>query len=85
MEQHDVPERIEQFVRSRFNLCRAIVRDCGGKSAPTAQPGGKTETDEVAVMIDTRDALDVAAMPAGVEFEGYVKSWRPPDMKQAAE
>ena len=29
-------------------------------------------------MIDARDALDVAAMPAGVEFEGYVKSWRPP-------
>ena len=23
-------------------------------------------------MIDTRDAVDVAAMPAGVEFEGYV-------------
>ena len=21
-------------------------------------------------------------MPAGVEFEGYVKSWRPPEMKQ---
>ena len=40
---------------------------------------GKTETDEVAVMIDTRDAVDVAAMPAGVEFDGYVKSWRPAD------
>jgi homogentisate 1,2-dioxygenase len=47
--------------------------------------GGKTETDEVAVMIDTRDAVDLAAMPAGVEFEGYVKSWRAPEMKQAAE
>jgi len=47
--------------------------------------GGKTETDEVAVMIDTRDAVDVAAMPAGVEFDGYVKSWRPPEIKQAAE
>jgi homogentisate 1,2-dioxygenase len=47
--------------------------------------GGKTETDEVAVMIDTRDAVDVAAMPAGVEWDGYVKSWRPAEMKQAAE
>jgi homogentisate 1,2-dioxygenase len=36
-------------------------------------------------MIDTRDAVDVAAMPAGVEFDGYVKSWRPPEIKQAAE
>jgi len=24
-------------------------------------------------------------MPKGVEFEGYVKSWRPAEMKQAAE
>jgi hypothetical protein len=24
-------------------------------------------------------------MPAGVEFEGYVKSWRPSEVKQAAE
>jgi hypothetical protein len=24
-------------------------------------------------------------MPAGVEWDGYVKSWRPVDMKQAAE
>ena len=31
------------------------------------------------------NAIDMAAMPAGVEFEGYVKSWRVPDMKQAAE
>ena len=51
----------------------------------SVESGGKTETDEVAVMIDTRDAVDVAAMPAGVEFDGYVKSWRPPEMKQAAE
>lgn len=47
--------------------------------------GGKTETDEVAVMVDTRDAVEVAAMPAGVEWDGYVDSWRPPETKQAAE
>ena len=34
---------------------------------------------------DHRDAVDVADMPAGVEFDGYVTSWRPPAMKQAAE
>ena len=55
------------------------------KAFNAATKGGKTETDEVAVMVDTRDALDVAAMPAGVEFDGYVTSWRPPEMKQAAE
>ena len=55
------------------------------KAFNAATKGGKTETDEVAVMIDTRDAIDLADMPAGVEFEGYVKSWRPPEMKRAAE
>ena len=34
------------------------------------------ETSEVAVMIDARDALDVAPMPAGVEWPGYVDSWK---------
>jgi homogentisate 1,2-dioxygenase len=37
----------------------------------------RAETDEVAVMIDARDALDVAAgLPAGVEWTGYVDSWK---------
>ncbi|MGQ0657077.1 MAG: homogentisate 1,2-dioxygenase, partial [Chromatiales bacterium] len=36
----------------------------------------RTETDEVAVMIDARDALDVAPPPEGVEWEGYVDSWK---------
>ena len=43
------------------------------KAFNAATKGGKTETDEVAVMIDARDAIDIAAMPAGVEFEGYVE------------
>ncbi len=36
----------------------------------------KGETDEVAVMIDARDALDIATLPEGVEFAGYAESWR---------
>ncbi len=36
----------------------------------------RTETDEVAVMIDARDALDVASLPEGVEWPGYVDSWK---------
>jgi homogentisate 1,2-dioxygenase len=55
------------------------------KAFAAATQGGKRETDEVAVMIDTRDAVDLAALPAGVEWEGYVHSWRPPEVKQAAE
>ena len=31
------------------------------------------------------DAVDLAVMPAGVEWDGYVKSWQPAELKQAAE
>lgn len=40
-----------------------------------AQKSG--ETDEVAVMIDARDALDVAPAAERVEDPAYVDSWRP--------
>jgi homogentisate 1,2-dioxygenase len=36
----------------------------------------KPATDEYAVMIDTRDGLDVAAEAASVEWGGYVDSWK---------
>jgi homogentisate 1,2-dioxygenase len=35
----------------------------------------RAATDEYAVMLDARDALDVGPLPAGVEFTGYVDSW----------
>jgi homogentisate 1,2-dioxygenase len=38
----------------------------------------KGETDEVAVMVDARDALDIATLPEGVEFAAYAESWRAP-------
>jgi homogentisate 1,2-dioxygenase len=38
----------------------------------------KGETDEVAVMVDSRDALDIATLPEGVEFAAYAESWRAP-------
>jgi homogentisate 1,2-dioxygenase len=41
----------------------------------------KSETDEVAVMVDARDALDIATLPEGVEFAGYAESWRTPTDK----
>lgn len=39
--------------------------------------GALKETDEVAVMIDTRDAVDVSDRLAGTEWSGYVDSWKP--------
>jgi homogentisate 1,2-dioxygenase len=38
-------------------------------------PGGHM-LDEVAVMIDTHDALEIAPLPEGVEWKGYVDSWK---------
>jgi homogentisate 1,2-dioxygenase len=36
----------------------------------------KPATDEVAVMVDTRDALEIGAAANSVEWAGYVDSWK---------
>lgn len=36
----------------------------------------RADTSEVAVMIDSRDALEVSPLPEGVEWLGYVDSWK---------
>jgi homogentisate 1,2-dioxygenase len=46
------------------------------KALRAGMQSARRETNEVAVMIDARDALDVAPLPAGVEWTGYVDSWR---------
>ncbi|MFH0352084.1 MAG: homogentisate 1,2-dioxygenase [Chromatiales bacterium] len=46
------------------------------KAFQAGQAHRRTETDEVALMIDARDAIEVAALPQGVEWPGYVDSWR---------
>jgi homogentisate 1,2-dioxygenase len=38
--------------------------------------GSRTHTDEVALMLDARDAIDVAELPPGTEWDGYVHSWQ---------
>jgi homogentisate 1,2-dioxygenase len=38
----------------------------------------KAGTDEVAVMLDTRDPLEVGDLPKGVEVPDYAQSWRTP-------
>jgi homogentisate 1,2-dioxygenase len=50
--------------------------------AMAAQAKGGHMLDEVAMMIDARDALSMGALPEGVEWRGYVDSWR---AKPAAE
>ena len=44
----------------------------------------KPATDEYAVMVDTRDALEIGAAAAKVEWEGYVDSWKGGKMKLAS-
>ncbi|WP_138378855.1 homogentisate 1,2-dioxygenase [Luteithermobacter gelatinilyticus] len=50
---------------------------------PKAFEAGKKaalkETDEIAVMIDSRDALDIGAAAERVENNDYVNSWKPKD------
>jgi homogentisate 1,2-dioxygenase len=49
------------------------------KALAIGEKAARSETDEVAVMIDTRDALEVAAPLAFAEWEGYVNSWKSGD------
>jgi homogentisate 1,2-dioxygenase len=46
------------------------------KALRAALTATRSETDEVAVMIDARDPLDVAPLPDGVEWPAYVNSWK---------
>ncbi len=46
------------------------------KALKAGLAGAKTETDEVAVMVDARDRLAVEAAAEAVEWSGYVDSWR---------
>jgi len=74
---------------SRDNIAPGMVtlHPCGFPHGPhpkafrAGATRAKAETDEVAVMIDARDALEVAALPHGVEWAGYVDSWRGGDKR----
>ena len=46
------------------------------KAFETGARAARSETNEVAVMIDARDGLDVAPLPEGVELTSYVDSWK---------
>ena len=55
------------------------------KALENALEPRRQETDEYAVMLDTRDALEVGALPEGVENLDYVNSWRTDARAAAAE
>ena len=40
------------------------------------EKAARKETDEVAVMIDTRDAVEISDKAGSVEWPGYVDSWK---------
>lgn len=69
---------------SRDNIAAGwiTVHPCGVTHGPhpKAFAAGETRarksTDEVAVMIDSRSAIELAALPQGAEWEGYAMSWR---------
>jgi homogentisate 1,2-dioxygenase len=46
------------------------------KAFAAGRKHARTETDEVAVMIDARDAVDVAPALQPAEWAGYVDSWK---------
>jgi len=72
----------EFFSRDNIHPGMLSFHPCGFPHGPhpkaltAGQKAKRKATDEVAVMIDTRDALEIAAIPEGVEWAGYVDSWR---------
>lgn len=69
------------FSRDNIHAGMVTLHPCGFPHGPhpkalkNAFRSAKPETDEVAVMLDTRDALEIGEAASGVEFEGYVRSW----------
>ncbi len=70
------------FSRDNIDAGMITFHPCGFTHGPhpKALEGAlapkKSATDEYAVMLDTRDPLEVAALPEGVEVSDYAQSWR---------
>jgi homogentisate 1,2-dioxygenase len=79
------------FSRDNIEAGMVTFHPCGFTHGPHPKALGaawkarKAETDEYAVMVDTHDALEVGELPAGVEWTGYVDSWKTPTPAAAAE
>lgn len=74
--------RGEFFSRDNIHPGMVTFHPCGFPHGPHPKAlaaGVKTQrkdTDEVAVMIDTRDALTTPELPEGMEWHGYADSWK---------
>lgn len=72
------------FSRDNIDAGMITLHPCGFPHGPhpkalaASQANPKKETDEVAVMIDTRAPLDITEAAASVENPDYVYSWRTP-------
>ncbi len=72
----------EFFSRDNIHPGMITFHPCGFPHGPhpKALAAGiqakRQDTNEVAVMIDTRDGLELALLPDGVEWQGYVDSWK---------
>lgn len=70
------------FSRDNIHPGMVTFHPCGfthgshPRSLAAAFTPRKTHTDEVAVMLDARDALVPGDLPDGIEFTGYVDSWK---------
>lgn len=74
--------RGEFFSRDNIHPGMMTLHPCGFPHGPhpkafaAGAKAAKKETDEVAVMIDTRDAVDIGEAASAVEWTGYVDSWK---------
>lgn len=72
----------EFFSRDNIEPGMLTFHPCGFTHGPhpkAYRAGCKSQrkaTDEVAVMIDTRDGLDIGSLMQDVEWHGYVDSWK---------
>jgi homogentisate 1,2-dioxygenase len=70
------------FSRDNIHPGMMSLHPCGFPHGPhpkalkNAFVQAKLATDEYAVMIDTRDALEIGELPGGVEWADYVESWK---------
>ncbi len=70
------------FSRDNIHPGMVTLHPCGFPHGPhpkafaAGAKAARKETDEVAVMVDARDALETGPLPEGVEWLGYVDSWR---------
>ncbi len=70
------------FSRDNIDAGMITLHPCGFTHGPhpkafaAGASHARTETDEVAVMIDSRLPLEVAELPDGVENIDYVNSWK---------